>query len=59
VAPPAVEPTAMHKQLFQLLARLNKLLLPKLWDKDLNRLTPFQKGLVAWRYWVTCNALGN
>jgi hypothetical protein len=48
----------MRKHVFQLLARLNKLLLPKLWDKDLYRLSAFQKGMVAWRYWVTRNALG-
>ena len=48
----------MRTHLFRLLARLNKLLLPKLWNRDLARLTPMQKGIVAWRYWVTCNALG-
>jgi hypothetical protein len=47
----------MRTYFFQLLAWLNKLLLPKLWDKDLNRLSAVQKGMVAWRYWVTCNAL--
>lgn len=47
----------MKKQLFRLLARLNKLLLPKLWDKDLLRLTPLQKAIVGWRYYVTRNAL--
>jgi len=57
VAPPAIKTTTMRTYFFQLLARLNKLLLPKLWDKDLNRLSVVQKGMVAWRYWVTCNAL--
>lgn len=47
----------MKKRLFRLLARLNKLLLPRLWDKDLARLTPAQKALAAWRYYVTRNAL--
>jgi hypothetical protein len=47
----------MTKTLFRLLARLNKALLPKLWDKDLLRLSKTQKLLVAWRYWVTKNAL--
>ncbi len=47
----------MKKTIFRLLARLNKLLLPKLWDKDLLRLTKTQKLIVAWRYWVTKNAL--
>ena len=47
----------MRKTLFRMLARLNRLLLPKLWDKDLQRLSRSQRMLVAWRYWVTCNAL--
>ena len=36
---------------------LNKALLPSLWRKDLQRLNKAQKLLVAWRYWVTRNAL--
>ena len=47
----------MKKHLFRLLARLNKLLLPKLWSKDLTRLTKAQKAIVGWRYYVTRNAL--
>lgn len=47
----------MRKSLFRLLARINKLLLPKLWDRNLMRLTRTQKLIVAWRYWVTKNAL--
>ena len=47
----------MRKQLFRLLARLNKLLLPKLWGKDLTRLSKAQKAIVGWRIWVTKNAL--
>lgn len=58
MARPAAEPKTMRTHLFRLLARLNKLLLPKQWNRDLARLTPLQKGIVAWRYWVTCNALG-
>jgi len=47
----------MRKHLFRLLARLNKLVLPKLWNKDLTRLSTGQKALVGWRYYVTRNAL--
>ncbi|MBL0129165.1 MAG: hypothetical protein IPP83_17355 [Flavobacteriales bacterium] len=47
----------MRKTLFQLLARLNKLLLPKLWHKDLTRLSKTQKAIVGYRIWVTKNAL--
>lgn len=47
----------MERAFFRLLARLNRLLLPKLWDKDLTRLTKVQKAIVAWRYFVTRKAL--
>lgn len=46
-----------RKRLFRLLARTNRALLPKLWNKDLARLSSFQKAIVAYRYWVTRNAL--
>jgi len=48
---------AMKKNLFRSLAKLNKLLLPKLWNKDLTRLSKGQKVLIGWRYYVTRNAL--
>lgn len=47
----------MRKTWFRLLARLNKALLPKLWNRDLARLTPLQKAIVGWRYYVTRNSL--
>lgn len=47
----------MKKTFFRFLARLNKLLLPKMWGKDLTRLSRFQKAIVGWRYYVTRNAL--
>lgn len=47
----------MRKVVFRLLARFNKLVLPSLWRKDPRRLTRSQQALVAWRYWVTRNAL--
>jgi hypothetical protein len=47
----------LRKRLFRLLARANRAVLPKQWDKDLLRLTKAQKLLVAYRYWVTRNAL--
>jgi len=47
----------VRKRLFRVLARLNRAVLPKLWDKDLSRLSTTQKALVAYRYWVTRNAL--
>lgn len=47
----------MEHRFFRLLARLNKALLPRLWDKDLTRLSKTQKLIVAWRFWVTSRAL--
>lgn len=44
-------------RLFRLLASINRAVLPKLWSKDLLRLTPLQKAIVGYRYWVTRNAL--
>lgn len=47
----------MVKRWFQLLARLNKALLPTLWHRDLARLSSAQKAIAAWRYFVTRNSL--
>ncbi|HQV51181.1 MAG: hypothetical protein IPI00_09005 [Flavobacteriales bacterium] len=47
----------MRKNLFRLVAKINKAILPRLWDKDLQRLSKFQKLIVGWRIWVTKNAL--
>ena len=47
----------MRRSVFRILARLNRLLLPTLWNKDLQRLSRPQKAVVAYRYWVTRNAL--
>jgi hypothetical protein len=47
----------LRQRLFRLLAAVNKAVLPKLWGKDLTRLSPLQKALVGYRYWVTRNAL--
>lgn len=47
----------MQKSLFKLLAKLNKVLLPSLWQKDLTRLNKLQMVLTGWRIWVTKNAL--
>jgi hypothetical protein len=47
----------VRKRLFRLLATINKVVLPKQWQRDLQRLGPARKALVAWRYWVTKNAL--
>ncbi|HYG19571.1 MAG TPA: hypothetical protein VD816_11615 [Ohtaekwangia sp.] len=47
----------VQKKLFRMLARLNRAVLPRLSRRDISRLSPLQKALVAYRYWVTKNAL--
>ena len=42
---------------FQLLAKLNKLILPSLYKKDIQKLKKWEMGMVAYRYWVTKNAI--
>ena len=48
----------MKRVVFKVLAALNRAILPSMRNRDLTRLTTFQKAIVAYRYWVTCNALG-
>jgi hypothetical protein len=45
------------KQLFKILARLNKVVMPRFSRKDITRLSKIEKGLIAYRYWVTLNSL--
>jgi hypothetical protein len=47
----------LKKKLFKVLAQINKHLLPKYSQRDLTKLSKIDKALVAYRYWVTTNAL--
>ncbi len=47
----------MKRTAFKILARINKLLLPRVSKFNLDRLSKVQKALVAYKYWVTINAL--
>jgi hypothetical protein len=47
----------MKKSFFQVLAKLNKLILPRYSKRDINKLSKIDKALVAYRYWVTIQAL--
>ncbi|WP_294266245.1 hypothetical protein [uncultured Chryseobacterium sp.] len=47
----------MKKSFFSFLNKINKAVLPKLSDKDPNSLTKFQKGILAYRYFVLINSL--
>ena len=48
---------AMKKDFFKLLAKVNKLILPRYSKRDINKLSKIDKALVAYRYWVTLHAL--
>jgi hypothetical protein len=47
----------MQKQIFKILAQLNKLIMPRISKKDITRLSKSDKLIVAYRYWVTKNSL--
>jgi hypothetical protein len=47
----------MKKSFFNLLAKINKLVLPSYAKKDLTQLTRLEKAVVGYRYWVTINSL--
>ena len=45
------------KIIFKALAKLNKLLLPSLYKKDMKNLKKGEILIVAYRYWITKNAI--
>ena len=45
------------KIIFQFLAKLNKLILPSLYKKDMKKLKKVEMLIIAYRYWVTKNSL--
>ncbi len=49
----------MKKEIFRILAKLNKILLPSFSKKqlDLSKATKFQLAIIGWRYYVTTKAL--
>ncbi len=49
----------MRKQLFKLLAKINKALLPSYSKQqlDLSKATKLQMAIIGWRWYVTKNAL--
>lgn len=47
----------MKKSVFKILAKINKTIMPRFSQKDITRLSKFDQALVAYRYWVTINAL--
>lgn len=49
----------MKKQVFKLLAKINKVLLPSLAKKqlDMSKANKLQMTLIGWRYFITKNSL--
>jgi len=47
----------MKKSMFQTLAFLNRVFLPRMSKRDLTRLKKWEKAIVAWRYYVTIHAI--
>ena len=43
--------------MFKILAKINKVILPSLYKKDITRLKSFEKVILGYRYWVTKNSL--
>ena len=50
---------AMKKQIFQSLAKMNKVIFPSLAKKqlDMSKANKFQMAIIGWRYFVTKNSL--
>lgn len=47
----------MKKTLYKILAKVNKVVMPRYSQKDITRLSKFDQALVGYRYWVTINSL--
>lgn len=47
----------MKKSLFKLLAKVNRVVLPRYSKRDLTKLSKVDQAIIAFRYWVTKNAL--
>jgi len=45
------------KYIFKGLAVMNKLIMPKLYKKNITKLKKYEKVILGYRYWVTKNSL--
>ncbi len=46
-----------RKLFFKILAKVNKLVIPSLYKKDIGKLRSYEKVILGYRYWVTKNSL--
>ena len=42
---------------FRFIAKVNKLIVPSLYKKDISKLKNYEKVILVYRYWVTKNSL--
>ncbi|MEO5600895.1 MAG: hypothetical protein ABIR06_08210 [Cyclobacteriaceae bacterium] len=47
----------MKKSLFVVMARINRFILPRYSKRDISRLNKLDQAIIAFRYWITKNAL--
>ena len=47
----------MKKNIFQLLAKFNKMVLPSYYKRDLAKLKTWEKAIVGYKYWVALGSL--
>ena len=45
------------KVFFKILAKLNKLIMPSLYKKDISKLKAYEKVILVYRYWITKKSL--
>ena len=45
------------KSFFKLIAIINKAILPKYYNRDLNKLKKWEKAIVGYKYWITIHSL--
>ena len=45
------------KYIYRGLAMINKLIMPKLYKKDITKLKNYEKVILSYKYWVTKNSL--
>ena len=46
-----------RKNIFKVIAFLNRVIIPKLYKKDIAKLKNYEKVILAYRYWITKNSL--
>ena len=46
-----------RKLFFKILAKVNKLIIPSLYNKDIGKLKNYEKVILVYKYWVTKNSL--